>query len=155
MSVFITQNGANALLNWAFNTNTLWVGLGSATSSGVPIGGSFPELSGSGYSRQTTSWNTLSGIAYPASGITFGPATGTWTIVSVGIFNTQASGSLWWAGDLIVSGNVGPGNFVSFNTSGLSVGFLASGAATSSGSVLVGNLTILGNLTVDGNIQQN
>lgn len=132
MASYITQYGADELLDWAFNSSGMYLALATGYVSGSPSG-TFAEISsGIGYNRIFVSgWTVLSGYAYPnSSGVTFGPAeTSGWIVAALGVFDASGigDGNLWWAGSTSPTGSVGIGQNASFGSGQIQIGFQASG----------------------------
>ena len=117
----LSDHAENLLLNWLMTT-------GSATrptqwfvalfSSAPNDAGGGTEISGNGYSRQSVSWDTASGIfgttansgvvSFTASGSGFG------TVTHIGVFDASSSGNLLWHGAMDTAKSVASGDVLKF-----------------------------------------
>ena len=111
------------LLDWAMTTGsatrpTAWyVALYTAAPSDA---GGGTEVSGSGYSRQSVTFDAATsgaGTTSNTGAVTFTAAGGNWgTITHIGIHDASSGGNLLWHGTLTVSKTVSDGDTIQFAT---------------------------------------
>lgn len=117
----LSDHAENLLLNWLMTTGTAtrptswYVALYTAAPSDA---GGGTEVSGSGYTRQSVSWDTATGtggttdnsgaVSFTASGGSFG------TVTHIGIFDASTGGNLLWHGALTASKTVNDGDTLQF-----------------------------------------
>lgn len=117
----LSDHAENLLLNWLMTTGTAtrptswYVALYTAAPSDA---GGGTEVSGSGYTRQSVSWDTATGtggttdnsgaVSFTASGGSFG------TVTHIGIFDASTGGNLLWHGALSASKTVNDGDTLQF-----------------------------------------
>ena len=111
------------LLDWMMTTGsatrpTAWyVALYTAAPSDA---GGGTEVSGSGYSRQSVTFDAATsgaGTTSNTGAVTFTAAGGNWgTITHIGIHDASSGGNLLWHGTLTVSKTVSDGDTIQFAT---------------------------------------
>jgi hypothetical protein len=105
----------NALLDWAMGgtspTRPTARHVGLFTAAPTDAGGG-TEVTGSGYARQTATFDAAaSGATANSSALTFTASGGAWgTITHIGIFSAATGGNLLWWGPLAASKTVGDGD---------------------------------------------
>ena len=111
------------LLDWMMTTGsatrpTAWyVGLFTAAPSDA---GGGTEVSGSGYARQSATFDAASspgGTTSNSADISFTASGGNWgTITHIGIFDASTAGNLLWHGSMTASKVVNDGDTLQFST---------------------------------------
>lgn len=111
------------LLDWMMTTGsatrpTAWyVGLFTAAPSDS---GGGTEVSGSGYARQSATFDAASspgGTTSNSADISFTASGGNWgTITHIGIFDASTAGNLLWHGSMTASKVVNDGDTLQFST---------------------------------------
>lgn len=119
----LSDHAENLLLNFLMTTGTAtrptnwYLALYSAAPSDS---GGGTEISGSGYSRQSVSWDAASGtggttsnsgnVTFTASGGNFG------NVTHIGIFDASSGGNLLWHGAMAAAKQVNSGDSIQFAT---------------------------------------